>query len=284
MLILALGARARAGVPGALTFRDQRDVPRFQRLLRELETLRTGRLVFVVPPGCTWPLPLYELALRSCAHAAERHMDLEVTLVSPERMPLAVFGADASRLVAELLAQRGVRFIGGTTASEVRSDGSVVLEIDGAIKADRVVAVPQLRANPVIGVPGSWWGFVPTDSSGRVERLVDVYAAGDMTTFPIKQGGIAAQQADRIAATIAAGLGVPVPDFRAATVLGARLVGGACPLFLCVELDALGQPSHATLVHDETDAAASSTKVFGRYLTPYLEARDRLARAPATIA
>jgi sulfide:quinone oxidoreductase len=248
-LILALGARTRAGVPGALTFRDQRDVPRFRGLWRELETLPVARLVFAVPSGCTWSLPIYELALLSCAHAAERHAEVEVTVVSPERTPLAVFGAEASRLVADLLAERGVRFVGGAAAYRVRRDGALVVQFDGEIEADGVVAAPHLHANRVTGVPASWWGFVPTDDCGRVEGLQDVYAAGDMTTDPIKQAGLAAQQADRIAETIAAALGVPVREFRAARVLGARLLGGAHPLFLCVEIDALGHPATATLVH-----------------------------------
>ena len=37
-----------------------------------------------------------------------------------------------------------------------------------------------------------------------------VYAAGDITTFPVKQGGIATQQADAAAEAIAAELGADV--------------------------------------------------------------------------
>jgi sulfide:quinone oxidoreductase len=278
-LILALGARARAGIAGALMFRDQRDVPRFRRLLLELEAAAVARLVFAVPSGCTWPLPLYELALLSSSYAAEHRVEGRVTLVTPEPAPLAVFGVEASRLVADLLARGGVRFVGGSAASSVRRHGSLVLEFDGAIEADRVVAVPQLRANRVTGVPGDRWGFVATDTCGRVEGLTDVYAAGDMTTCPIKQGGLAAQQADRVADTVAAAVGLPAQGFREAGVLGVRLLGGERPLFLCVELDALGHPATATLVHSETDQPAGRSKVFGRYLTPYLEARDRFARS-----
>jgi sulfide:quinone oxidoreductase len=283
-LILALGARARTGVPGALTFRDQRDAPRLRGLLRELEALPVARLVFAVPSGCTWSLPIYELALLSCAFAAERDRRFEVTIVSPERTPLAAFGGEASRLVADLLSERGVCFVGGGAAHSVRRGSSLMVQFDGEIEADGVVAVPQLHGNRVTGLPSSWSGFVPTDDCGRVRGLHDVYAAGDMTTYPIKQGGLAAQQADRIAQTIAASLGVPVREFRPVWVLGTRLLGGSHPLFLCVEIDALGQPTAATLLHSETEQAMSPAKVFGRYLTPYLEARERLAHMPGTPA
>lgn len=280
-LILAVGARARAGVPGALMFRDQRDVPRFRRLLREVEAGTVARLLFAVPPGFTWPLPLYELALLASSYAARCGVKTQIILVSPEHAPLDVFGTEASRLVADLLARREVRFVGSCTASGVRRDGSLAVEFDGQIEADRVVAVPQLRANRVTGVPADRWGFVATDTCGQVEGLKNVYAAGDMTTCPIKQGGLATQQADRIADSIAAAVGAPPQGMGDAIVLAARLLGGEHPLFLCVELDADSQPVTATLVHGESDQLIGRSKVLGRYLTPYLEARDQLALSSA---
>ncbi|HKO25973.1 MAG TPA: FAD-dependent oxidoreductase, partial [Solirubrobacteraceae bacterium] len=217
--------------------------------------------------GCSWPLPMYELALLCSARARELDLELEVTLVSSEREPLALFGGDASHLVKELLDERSVRFIGPAAATGVRRDGALMLQSDGAVSADRVVSAPELRGRRITGVPARWWGFVPTDAEGRVEGLEGVYAAGDMTTFPVKQAGLAAQQADRIARTIAAGLGVPVKVFRARHVLRARLLGGARPIVLRTELDAWGRPTGATLEHVDVDAP----KIFARYLTPYLE-------------
>jgi CheY-like chemotaxis protein len=103
--------------------------------------------------------------------------------------------------------------------------------------------------------------------------LDDVYAAGDMTAFPVKQGGLAAQQADGIANTIARGLGLPVRELDHRLVLQAHLVGGSVPLFLRTELDWQGRPA-AGATHVERAAELSSTKVLGRYLTPYLEQLD----------
>jgi hypothetical protein len=54
-----------------------------------------------------------------------------------------------------------------------------------------------------------------------------VYAA-DMTTYPIKQRGLATQQADTIAADIAARhAGLRAGDWPIVRVLRARLIGGA---------------------------------------------------------
>ena len=45
------------------------------------------------------------------------------------------------------------------------------------------------------GVPSEPnFGFIPVDHHGRVDGLDGVYAAGDATNFPIKQGGLATQQ------------------------------------------------------------------------------------------
>jgi len=281
-LILAVGARSNASVPGALTFRDDRDVPLFRGLLREVEAGAIARLAFAVPPGASWAVPLYELALLTATHAAKHHVGTEVTIASPEESPMALFGEEASRSVEDLLAEHDVRFVGKTTATGFRRDGWLALGLAGAIEADRVVATPQLRGQHITGVPAGRWGFVPTDSCGRVRDLPDVYAAGDMTTFPVKQGGLAAQQADRVAHTIATALGIPTGQFRDTLFLTARLLGGQRSLFLQTELDESGQPIGTSFGHTESEEPAGvTTKVFGHLLAGYLEARE--PSAPGTL-
>lgn len=276
-LVLATGARARAGIAGALTFRDQRDVSLFRGVLQDIRAGRTGHVVFALPKGRAWQLPLYELALLSAAHATERGLERAITIVSPESEPLAAFGAEASRLVHGLLAERGVRFLGDSSISAVDRSGSLVPEVDPSVRPDRIVAMPELRGRRITGIPADRSGFVPTDMLGRVQGLSDVYAAGDMTNFPIKHGSLATQQADRIAHTIAAAVGIPVKALRGTSVLHALLLGGEHPLLLRTELDEFGRPTRATLEHAERAQQLGSTKVFGRYLAPYLEGRPLAA-------
>jgi len=283
-LVLAIGARARAGVPGALMFRDQRDVPAFHRLLDEADSGMLRRLVFAVPSGRSWPLPLYELALLSAARAEERDIALEVTIVTPEPGPLALFGPRAASLVTDILGDMDVRLVPGTSGVGVNRRGALRTAFGPPIRADRVVAVPQLIAQRITGVPASWWGFVPTDTVGRVEGLVDVYAAGDMTAFPIKQGALAAQQADRIAHAIAGGLGIPTVEPPARRILLARLLAGPRTLCLRTELDESGRPTGATIEHVESGSTPRSAKVFGEYLTPYLERIQATATGPVAAA
>ena len=58
-----------------------------------------------------------------------------------------------------------------------------------------------------------------------------MFAAGDATTFPIKQGGLATQQADAAASTIAHALGANVEPMPFAPVLRGLLLTGGAPLY-----------------------------------------------------
>jgi sulfide:quinone oxidoreductase len=271
-LVLAIGARAEASIPGALTFRDQRDAPKMRAVLAAIERREVSRVAFAVPSGCTWPLPLYELALLTAAHIEDRGLVADLLIVSPEHVPLESFGAEASAAVARLLAEHGVYFEGGSVPHAVERGGSLALSFGPPVRCDRVVALPQLRGRPPSGVPGDWWGFVQVDGRGRVEGTNDVYAAGDMTSFAIKQGGLATQQADVIAQALAARCGALVEEPPLGRVLQARLLAGEKTLVLRTELDSEGQPTPATLQHlDPREAELSTEKVSGRYLTPYLQ-------------
>ena len=283
-LILATGARAIAGIPGATTFRDHRDLRLIRRVFADVDSQAARRIVFAVPTGVSWPLPMYELALLLAARATERRLDVEVSLVTPEHEPLEVFGPHASAHVRGLLDDGGVRFIGTAAPSGVRRDGALMLQTEGPIGADRVVAVPQLRGRRITGVPAGRYGFVPTHADGQVDGIEDVYAAGDATTFPVKQGGLAAQQADRIAHAIAARGAASTKEPRAGHVLRARLSGGRTPVILRTELDAWGRPGASQVEHVDKRAATSANKVLARYLTPYLETREPLTVYPPEAA
>ena len=285
-LVLAVGARATNAIPGALTFSSQQEVRHIRRLMRELRSGALRRIVFAVPSGCSWPLPLYELALLTATRLRELNVSGEVTLVSPEIAPLDVFGAEASPLVADLLSERGVRFIGESDPKRVDRGGALELVSGETLDADRVVAAPRLKGARITGLPADHQGFVATDELGGVIGLPGVYAAGDMTSFPIKQGGLAAQQADVIAQGIAFGQGVTVMQPRAHRVLRARLVGGANPIFLRAELDELSRVIAASTLpghFNEAESVAPVEKVFGRYLSPYLRTRPPIPSQAATI-
>ena len=241
-LVLALGAWPIAAVPGAFTFRGPRDSA---RLAQELEALpQSPRLAFVVPPGAVWSLPLYELALLAAQFFVDRGRAASISVHTPEAGPLEVFGIDAVTEVSALLADRGIRVVTSAPAP-------------GGHLADLVVALPVLQGPGVPGLPCDGEGFVPVDARGRVVGQANVHAVGDMTDHPVKQGGLAAQQADVVAAAIAAAAGAPAERVAYEPVLRGTLLTGRAPL----HLGPRQWPPH---------------KIAGRHLAPYLATHAEL--------
>jgi sulfide:quinone oxidoreductase len=274
VLVVATGVQSDAGVTGAVTFRDQRDAALVAEAVEALAGMSQGRLVFAAPGGTSWTLPLYELALLAAADLARPYAPIEVTVVTPERKPLEVFGADASRHVAQLLEDHDVRLLAGTSPVSVQH-GRLVLVTGESIPADRVLAVPRLVGRRLAGMPADWNGFVDVDERGQVRGVPDVYAAGDVTSYPVKQGGLAAQQADVVAAGIAARAGADVGPLPFRGALRAALDGPDGFLQLRAELDETGKPLDGGSAWSEPgDDGPAAGKLFAKHLGPWLAARS----------
>ena len=275
-LVLAVGARARAAVPGAVTFRDHRDTTQLERVVEELRQGVLSSLVVTVPSGVTWTLPVYELALLAANEIERLGLNTDVTLVTPERRELDVFGAPVSGFVSGLLADREVRVV-RTTMPRVVDRYGLQLVDGGHIEADRVIAAPALVGRRIPGVPADFGGFVRTRALGRVDELADVYAAGDMSSFPVKQGGLAAQQADAIAAVIALRAGAAPAMPPLSSVLRAQLFGAPEPLFLEAMLDLEGRPLEGrSRLYSEPPWWPHATLV-GRHVTPWMASQTLAA-------
>lgn len=264
-LLVAIGAHRRSALPGAITFSGSRATSDIRRLLHDAAAGTVERLVFAVPTGVTWSLPAYELALMTSAHLAENELAVEVALVTPETRPLDVFGARPSAAVEEMLGLRGIPFI---SAAPVRAEpGQLIVEGSRPIPADAVVALPKLVAPEISGLPHDELGFLPVDLHGRVSGLTGVYAAGDVTSFPLKQGGIATQQADAAAEAIAADLGEDICPAPFRPVLRGLLLTGRAPRYLRAEV----LRGRATRSAAEKEAIWwPPAKIAGRHLGPFL--------------
>lgn len=265
-LVVCVGGRLVPAFHGVTSFPDRRHPLTAERLLGKAHSRGGDALAFVVPPGVNWPLPLYEIALMTERTARDAGMDaLSIRIVTPEETPLAVFGPAASRAVADMLSARGIEFTGSTRVHQ--EDGELVLTPgDATLGEAEVIALAAMEGPGIDGLPADEDGFVRIDARCRVAGLDDVFAAGDGTIFPIKQGGIATQQADAAASEIAHMLGAPVqPEPFKPTLRGKLLTGGESLHMRTgvgggegegeTSLDTLWWPPH---------------KISGRYLAPWL--------------
>lgn len=265
-LIVCLGGRRRPAyrdVPSLLDARLPVDV---DLLLRACDGDDLRTLALVVPPRVTWSLPIYEFALLARRRTEELGLGIRICIYTPEAAPLAAFGTQAGAAAAELLRARDIRLVlrvhvrQGNDRRLIRGPGST------PIACSRVVSLPAIDGPRLAGLPFNEDGFVPTDEYSRVRGFEDVYAAGDGTTFPIKQGGVACQQADVAATHVAAKHGANVRPTPFHPVLRGKLVTGADSLFLRAAAtggDGEGITSGDALWHP-------ATKVAGRYLAPWL--------------
>jgi sulfide:quinone oxidoreductase len=265
-LLVTTGAEPREAVPGALTFRGSADRPAFEGLLADLDAGRVRSVAFAVPAGTAWPLPLYELALMTAARADANDVAAHFSLVTAEEAPLGIFGNRASEAVRSLLRERGFE-VHTSTAPVAFEDGSLSVAPSRTFVTDRVVALPQLRGRAPAGLPADPHGFLPTDDHGQVRGSEDVFAAGDVTAFPVKQGGIATQQADAAARAIAGRAGSPVEAEPFRPVLRGLLLTGDGARFMRSEIAG----GHG----DSSDVSTRmlwwpETKVAGQYLSHYL--------------
>ncbi|MDP9345750.1 MAG: NAD(P)/FAD-dependent oxidoreductase [Actinomycetota bacterium] len=261
-LLVAVGARPDVAIPGALTFTRPRDIGAFRRL-RAVETGRVRRVAFAVPAGVAWTLPLYELALLTAGHLqGRRRDDVSLVVVTPEHDPLDVFGAPIAARIRALLSARRIALRTEAMPERVGPGGLMVAGGD-LVRDEWVVALPRLNGPWIAGLPHDAEGFIPTDVHGAVPGAPSVWAAGDGTAFPIKQGGLAAQQADAAADAIAAALGAPVDPAPFRPVLHALLL----------------DPEGERLLDGDADEPTAeepwwpATKVAARHLAPYLSTR-----------
>lgn len=282
-LLVALGARGEQAFPGAVSFGGPQDREALTAVLAQAESGDISSIAFVVPPGATWPLPLYELALLTRAHLrGYGREDVEIHVVTPEERPLEVFGHDASSDLESRIEQDDIELHTMTRARK-HEDGVLAFEGGGRVHADRAVALPRLTGPAIHGLPHDDLGFIPTDDHARVSGVENVFAAGDCTCFPLKQGGIAAQQADAAAQAIAEAIGAGVEAAPFRPVLRGLLLTGDEPSYFRAYPGAEREPASVAIdaprrSREEAPANVAGhrplwwppTKVAGPYLGAWL--------------
>jgi sulfide:quinone oxidoreductase len=270
-LLVAVGVGSTPAFSRVRTWTPELDQDVFGGLLADLEEGYAKRVAFVVPQDVAWPLPAYELALMTAWDARDMGQDdVEVTVYTPEEEPLAIFGTEASGGLRADLEEAGVTVETGVMVEEDPEAPARLRAGGRPLEAQRVVALPRAIARGVGGLPVDEHGFIIVDEHRRVDGVPDVWAAGDAVAFPIKQGGLAAQQADAAAESIAAHAGADVDSRPFHPVLRGVLLTGRGSQWIRRDLasgDTEGEAERHALWWPPT-------KVAGRYLAPYLAALE----------
>jgi sulfide:quinone oxidoreductase len=223
-LLIALGTRSVPAFEHGTTFGPGS----FEEILDDMRSQFARDVTIVVPRGVLWSLPAYELAVMT-ASWSERG-DVAVRVVTHEAGPLDIFGAEAAAAVAGILRDAGVQLVTGL-APDVAQDG-LVRAGDHWLPASRVVSLPVPVGPRLHGVPATQDGYLDCDQHGRVRGVPGVWGAGDGIAHPIKQGGLASQQADAASADIARHAGAPTRPRPFRPVLRGLLRTVTGPLYL----------------------------------------------------
>lgn len=268
-LVLAVGAFPYPAFEYGTCFARGGDGEGFDDVLTDLRDKLAERVAIVVPPGATWTLPAYELALLIAAFVETS----KVTLVTPEHEPLSAFGPPGGELARSELAAAGVDLLTGVSAS-VPHPTVVQLSTDAHLSCDRIVHLPLLAGPNTPGLLCDDAGFIRIDDAFAARDADSVFAVGDGTTGACKQGGLAALQADAVAEQIAwrAGAEHPPRPYRPIMRALLRTVHGSRYM--------RAEPPGGAGSAEVSDQCLwwPPSKVAARWLTPWLASRELEAR------
>ena len=278
-LLIAIGARLRVGVPGAITIGAPGLRRELMLLIDDLERGLAQSVAFAAPGGVGWLLPLYELALMIAYAAREPGRGRQSSSSSPLRKRRSRCSVPRHRDTSRSFSTTPESSCSHSAprSARMRTGWSWLPTITAARGRPRGRAADD-DGPSISGVPASLGGFLPVDAHGKVLGVDGIYAAGDGTSFPVKQGGLAAQQAAAAATSIAALAGAPVTPEPFRPVLRGLLLTGHEPAYIRTDLTRPGVPSETA----DRPLWWPPAKVAARTLAPYLAARPGLELRPTT--
>ena len=114
VLVIASGTHSRPSIDGAVMIDDRNLGGTLRGLVQDVEEGYVQEIAFVAPPQAGWPLPLYELALMTAHRAYDMNVEVDISIVTPEGAPLAMFGPAISDELARRLRDAGIAFHGSS--------------------------------------------------------------------------------------------------------------------------------------------------------------------------
>ena len=188
-----------------------------QQLLADVEAGRRRRVVFLVPPGCQWAGPLYEMAcmLETWLRGKGARSGVDMVVLTAESAYMQVFGPRMHKVIEEELDRRHIEAYTAHYVERVEPD-SLISQDGERLPYDLLIASPTYVASTLWNeLPVDERGFLRTEPATRqVVNHPDIYAVGDASDYPIKQAFLALLQADAAAEHLAACVLQTEPAFR----------------------------------------------------------------------
>lgn len=224
-LVIAVGAHERGSAPPLITWGQEPDQGQLGTLLDELAAGTVKSVAVTIPAAAAWPLAGYEAALIlawTASHLAPT--TVSVTVITAEERPASGLGPQATDWVSKILAEAGIEVSSSSVTHSFaaeqdthdRGGGHTVRIILGdpaqEVIVDRVLCVPESFGPEVSGLPSTAHGFLPTGVDGRVVDCDRVWALGDAVAGTLKHSIITAAEADAVAGSIIATLGLGEPS------------------------------------------------------------------------
>ena len=132
-----------------------------------------------------------------------------------------------------------------------------------------MISLPRLEGRRIGGIPHDADGFVAVDEHGGWSGWSGVYAAGDVTAFPVKQGGIATQQADAVAEAIAAAAGAAIEPRPSTRSCAACSGPGGSPATSTAATG--GRTAKRSSLSERHLEPLHNGKLIARYLSPLVD-------------
>jgi len=212
-LVVALGAgfqpahTALLGA-GAYNLYDAAELPQMRKVLSDLTEGRLLVSILGVPYLCP-PAPFEAaLLLEEGLRARGLRDRVEVTVTTPQPLTLPVAGPDASRYLADRLAERGVTVLTEHQVESVvpdtrtvRFSGGQTLDWKVMLGVPAAAPPPVVAASPLAG-PSGW---IQPDRYTFATSVDRVYAIGDCTLIPtataqLPKAAVFAEAAGKVAA------------------------------------------------------------------------------------
>lgn len=218
-LVIALGAstfpdRSKGFQKAAYNLYDLSGAVRIGEAIEKFEKGKIVVLVASKPFKC--PAAPYEAALLLSAFFKKKRRDVEIEVVTPEKLPMGVAGQEVGNMVVSLLQSREIRFVPQYQTDHIDPSKREIHFQDGEkVSYDMLIGIPPhglpqvLSGSPILGESG----WVKVNQRTLETDIENVYALGDVTAIPLpvglplpKAGVFAHFQADVVAHNIAAGI------------------------------------------------------------------------------